>query len=63
MLFRAAQGMALLSGRDFVLPDDVQSVAPFVLSHRIELERGFERNLKKAQNLVRDVVDKVPVPV
>ena len=63
MLFRAAQGMAFLSGRDFVLPDDVQSVAPFVLSHRIELERGFERNLKKAQNLVRDVVDKVPVPV
>ncbi|MEE2641412.1 MAG: MoxR family ATPase [Planctomycetota bacterium] len=63
MLFRAAQGMAFMSGRDFVLPDDVQSVAPFVLSHRIELERGFERNLKKAQNLVRDVVDKVPVPV
>lgn len=63
MLFRASQAMAFLSGRDFVLPDDIQKVAPYVLSHRIEMERGFDRKLKTSQNLIRDIVDQVSVPV
>ena len=63
MLFRASQAMAFLQGRDFVLPDDVQKVAPYVLSHRIEMQRGFERNLKTSQELIRDIVDQVNVPV
>lgn len=63
MLFRAAQAKAFLAGREFVLPDDIQTIAPFVLSHRIELERGFGRNLQNSQSLIRDIVDQVSVPV
>lgn len=63
MLFRASQAMAFLQGRDYVLPDDVQAVAPNVLSHRVEMQRGFERNLQNSQNLIRDIVDQVTVPV
>lgn len=63
MLFRAAQAMAFLQGREFVLPDDIQQVAPYVLSHRVEMQRGFERNLKNAQELIRDLVEQVSVPV
>ena len=37
MLLRAAKARALLQGRDHALPDDVQSLAPHVLSHRIML--------------------------
>jgi MoxR-like ATPase len=37
MLLRAAKALALVSGRDHALPDDVQSLAPDVLSHRIML--------------------------
>jgi MoxR-like ATPase len=37
MLLRAAKAHALLSGRDHALPDDVQALAPVVLSHRIML--------------------------
>jgi MoxR-like ATPase len=37
MLLRAAKAHALLNGRDHALPDDVQSLAPAVLSHRIML--------------------------
>ena len=37
MLFRAAQSTAFLAGRDYVLPDDVQRIAPEVLSHRLVL--------------------------
>jgi len=37
MLLRAAKAHALLKGRDHALPDDVQALAPTVLSHRIML--------------------------
>jgi MoxR-like ATPase len=37
MLLRAAKGHALVKGRDHALPDDVQALAPAVLSHRIML--------------------------
>jgi MoxR-like ATPase len=37
MLLRAAKALALVSGRDHALPDDVQSLAPDVLSHRLML--------------------------
>jgi MoxR-like ATPase len=46
MLLRAAKAHALLSGRDHALPDDVQALAPAVLSHRIMLvpeAAGVER--------------------
>jgi MoxR-like ATPase len=47
MLLRAAKAHALLSGRDHALPDDVQALAPAVLSHRIMLvpeAAGVERD-------------------
>jgi MoxR-like ATPase len=37
MLFRAAKSLAALEARDHVLPDDVQALAPAVLSHRLLL--------------------------
>jgi MoxR-like ATPase len=39
-LCRAAQALALLEGRDFVVPDDVQRLAGPVLAHRVVLRRG-----------------------
>jgi MoxR-like ATPase len=47
MLLRAAKANALLDGRDHALPDDVQALAPAVLSHRIMLvpeAAGVERD-------------------
>ncbi|HKH18873.1 MAG TPA: MoxR family ATPase [Solirubrobacteraceae bacterium] len=47
MLLRAAKAHALVSGRDHALPDDVQALAPAVLSHRIMLvpeAAGVERD-------------------
>jgi len=61
-LYRAAQAMALVEGRDFVVPDDVQRLAPSVLAHRVVLKRGVG-NLDASRDAVRRVVEKVPVPV
>jgi MoxR-like ATPase len=62
-LYRAAQSLALVSGRDFVVPDDVKSLAGPVLAHRLVgksfLQAG-EFNASEA--IVRDVVDRLKIP-
>jgi MoxR-like ATPase len=59
-LQRAAQAMALLNKRDFVTPDDIKTVAPGVLSHRII---SHERSTELQQQLIRHILNTVPVPV
>lgn len=63
MLFRASQAAALLAGRRFVLPDDVQKMAPFVLAHRIILTDKAKYGGLTKPDIVRELLQKVPVPV
>ncbi len=61
MLLRAAQARALLDRREFVLPDDVQIIAPSVLAHRVTV-----RSLavtQSAEEIIADIVSRVEVPV
>jgi len=62
MLLRAAQARALLSGREFILPDDVQALAVDVMAHRISL-RSSGINSEDTAHVVRDVVKATEVPV
>jgi len=55
---KAAQGYATLKGRDFVKPEDIKYLAPYVWPHRILL-RG--RNTGKA-DIITDALAKIPVP-
>ena len=57
-LAKASQGYAALQGRDFVRPEDIKYLAPFVWSHRL-LIRG--RNISKGQ-IITDAIANVPVP-
>ena len=56
----SARAEAALSGRDYVLPDDVRTVAVPVLSHRLILDR--RAGTASAEELVRAVLDEVRVP-
>jgi MoxR-like ATPase len=58
MLFRAAKALAALEDRDHVLPDDVQSLAGSVLSHRLLLAPGVSES--ERVNVVADAVESVP---
>jgi MoxR-like ATPase len=58
MLFRAAKAGAALAGRDHVLPDDVQALAPAVLSHRLLLAPGVAESERAA--IVAEAVESVP---
>jgi len=57
MLFRAAKALAALSGRDHALPDDVQTLAPSVLTHRLLLAPEAAGEDRAA--VVADALDRV----
>ena len=63
MLFRAAQAKAMLSGREFVLPDDVQRMSPLVLSHRVILSGATSLHYRESREVIEDLVRRVKVPV
>jgi MoxR-like ATPase len=62
-LFRAAQALAFLGGRDYVVPDDVQYLAPYVLEHRILLSTESRLSGQDSSRIVREVMEKIPVPI
>ncbi len=60
-LLRAARASAYYEGRDYVVPDDVKGMAPHVIGHRIILNR--QTYITDAVRVVRQILDRVPVPV
>ncbi len=62
MLFRACQAAALASGRDYVLPDDVQRLAPYVLPHRLVMTPKAKYGGESARDIVTEILGRVKVP-
>ena len=62
-LMKASQSYALLYDRDYVLPDDVQYLAPFVLSHRLILKSEAKYEGITAEQVIAEIIDSIPVPV
>lgn len=60
-LFRAAQANAAINGRDYVIPEDIKKMAPYVLNHRI-IAKGVSRN-KDIYDLVNGILYDTTVPV
>jgi MoxR-like ATPase len=62
-LYQSSQAWAALHGRDFVLPDDVKHLAPFVFCHRLMIAPQAQLRGRTAEELITDIVAAVPVPV
>ncbi|MDQ2744811.1 MAG: MoxR family ATPase [Chloroflexota bacterium] len=62
-LYRGAQALALIHGRQFVTPDDVKYLATAVLAHRLILSAEARLRGRTAEALVEDISRTVPVPV
>ena len=62
MLFRAAQAAALADGRDYVMPDDVQSLAIPVLAHRLMLAGRSRGSRQAREDIVAEIVTATAVP-
>ncbi|MBD1383132.1 AAA family ATPase [Metabacillus arenae] len=62
-LMKAAQAYAFMMGRDYVIPDDIQYLAPYTLPHRIILRSEARFEGKSADQLVEEIMSKTSVPV
>jgi len=62
-LHRTAQCLAALRGRGYVLPDDIQELLAPVLAHRLILSSQARLRERTLSEVLRSIVEKVPVPV
>ena len=61
--YRAAQAMALISERNFVIPDDIKETALPVLAHRVVCRGALrEGHRQHASRILRMIIDSVAVP-
>ncbi len=61
-LFRGGQAVALIRGRDFVLPDDVKDLAVPMLSHRMIVSAAARMRGVSSEEVVTGILDETPVP-
>jgi MoxR-like ATPase len=62
MLFRSTQARALLENRSFAVPEDVKAQAVVVLAHRLGLETKARYTGVSKEDVVREILESVPVP-
>jgi MoxR-like ATPase len=62
--FKACQALAMVNGRDFVIPEDVKRLAGPVLSHRIVMKdrRLLRGDVTPEQRFIQRIVSEIPVP-
>src|SRR3989441_3971652 len=66
MLYRAAQASAFLDGRDFCTPEDFKPLVVPVFAHRVAVSTLYSSTLKTSEQtdqVVRDIVESIPVPL
>jgi MoxR-like ATPase len=62
-LYKCAQALAAIRSREYVLPDDVKLLAPYVLTHRIMISPTTRLRGRSLSDVLMDVIETVPVPV
>jgi MoxR-like ATPase len=62
MLLLAARGRAMLHTRDYILPDDVQVMAPFVVNHRLIIRPEAKLRKLTVGAILEGIIASVPVP-
>lgn len=62
-LMKASQAYAFIQGRDYVIPDDVQFLAPFVLAHRVMLKPEAKYGGEEPEAIISDLLASISVPI
>lgn len=62
-LFKAAQVLAFLQGREYAIPDDIKRLVPHILAHRIILKSEARLNGITVDQVLKEIMHQVPVPV
>lgn len=62
-LFKAAQALAALRGRDHVIPDDIKYLAPVTLTHRLIVRPEAELRGRSAVPIMKDLLQSIPLEI
>jgi MoxR-like ATPase len=64
-LYRAAQALALLEGREYVIPDDVKRLAAIIFAHRVVINPRtlLERRADAGERIIQEILSQVEVPL
>ena len=62
-LYRCSQALAAIRGREYVVPDDVKTLAPYALSHRVILKSQARLRDRTSDSVVDEILSQVAVPV
>lgn len=59
---KGAKALALTEGRTFVTPQDLQRILPAVFGHRLLLKGGVHASAETLSDLMKQMIQRVPVP-
>ena len=59
---RMSRTIAAIKGRDFVTPDDIKYIFPYIACHRLILSDGYKHKTGRAEEIINTVLASVPVP-
>ena len=62
-MYKMAKALAFVKGRDYVVPDDIKLLAPYVFSHRIMLSPKGKSVVKSNEEAIEKIVMNVEVPI
>jgi MoxR-like ATPase len=62
-LYKTAQALAALQGRDHVLPDDVKKLAPVALAHRLIVRPESELRARSALTILSEILERTPLDI
>ena len=62
-MYKMAKAFAFVKGRDYVLPDDIKALAPYVFSHRIMLTSKGKSAMADNEQAIKEILNQVMVPV
>ena len=62
-MLRAAKALALQRGRAYVLPDDIKFLCQPVFSHRLKLKRSEAYKERKSEDILREILAEIPIPL
>ena len=62
-LYQASQAWAGIQGRDYILPDDIKRLVLPVMGHRLIVSPQAQLHGRSAEEMIKDIIAAVPVPV
>ena len=61
-LYKTSQALAALQGRDYVIPDDIKTLAEPTLAHRLIISPAARMKNVEADDVIAEILNSVPVP-